>query len=368
MNKKIKKWESLYKKSKKDKISKWSIWVQIDEYPTIYRKSGFIGFKQRITKKVIKKGTNIGKSNEKTPLENAIFIADRYWDNHIKDNYVQNVDNINDTPLYIKPMLAKSYKKPINDNVIVQPKYNGIRCFSLLHLNDDRLLSRERNEFPCLTHIKDRISDIFGKYSPDGEIYHHDLTFQEIVRRTKKYREGLTESLKYYVYDIAVPDIPFKDRKDILDSLIPDNDPIIKKVSSYDVKSHEEILKYHNSFVKDGYEGVIIRYPDSYYMFNDRPTYLQKYKEFIDEEFVIVGFEKEEWDDNGIIKDLVMWICSTKEGETFNVRLKGSFDRRIELYKKAKDFLGKFLTVRYQETSENGTPIFGVGIEIRDYE
>jgi DNA ligase-1 len=265
-------------------------------------------------------------------------------------------------------MLAKPFKR-VNryKDMVVQPKYNGIRAVSFLHINDKRLISRERNEFESMKHISSVIPDMFVDKSPDGELYHHDITFQEIVRRVKKYRPGLSEEIQYWVYDLAIPDIVFAERYEILTDIIGEHETI-KVVPHFDVSSYEEFKHYHDKFVRDGYEGIILRNKNSEYKFNSRPSCLQKYKEFKDAEFRIVGFDKEEWDDSGTIRDLVVWICETDKGEQFNVRPKGSFEDRIKKYNNADEYIGKFITVRYQEESENGTPIFGVGLSIRDYE
>ena len=370
----IKTWKPLYKKAKNNKTSLWEIWVGVDtdDIPIIFRKSGFVGFKQRTNKKYVKKGTNIGKKNEKTPYENAVFIANNYYKSHIEDNWVDDIEKINDTPKYLKPMLAKTFSKKNQTyhDKIVQPKYNGIRAVSFRHINDTTLMSRERKIFDQVKHINEDTLSLFGMYSPDGELYNHDLTFQETIRRVKKYREGLTEEIEYWIYDLAVPDIVFEERSRIIDSLTPKDHNIIKKVPGYCISSYDDFKHYHDVFVKDGYEGIILRDRHSLYAFNDRPKCLQKYKEFIDDEYKIVDFTKEEWYDdiNGITRNLVIWICEIKTGERFTVRPKGSFLIREEMYKNADFYLKKPLTVRYQEKSENGTPIFGVGLSIRDYE
>jgi len=361
----------LYKKAKNNKTSKWCISVEIDknDIPVIIRKSGFIGYKERVNNRYIKKGTNIGRSNEKTPYENALFIAENFWKDHIKDNWIDDIDKIDEEPLYLKPMLAKTFKpEKCNDwsNIIVQPKYNGIRAISYLHRGDERLLSRECKEHVVMNHIKKEF-DIFNNLSPDGELYKHDLTFQEIVRRVKKYREGLTEEIEYWVYDLAIPDKTFSERYSMLKKIV-NNNSIIKLVPVYNVDSYEEFKKYHDQFVSEGFEGIIVRDKTSYYQFNDRPKCLQKYKEFFDNEFEVIGYKKEEWDDNGTIKNLVIWVCKTDNDETFDVRPKGSFLVREQQYNDVEQYMNKMLTVRYQEKSENGTPIFGVGIEFRDYE
>ena len=364
------KYQTLYKKSKNNKITQWSLSVDDSEdIPVILRESGFIGFKFRTNRRLIKKGTNVGKSNEKTPYENACAIADKYWKKHIEDNYVESLDDVELAPKFLKPMLAKTFTKLSADKfpVYVQPKYNGIRGCSFRHEGDKRVISRERKEFPAVSHIRNSL-DIFGELSPDGEIYHHDLTFQEIVRRTKKYRPGLTEELEYWVYDLAIPNVPFSKRKDLLKEIIPIDHPTIKAAPCYIAVNNDELQMYHDKFVKQGFEGLIIRIMNSLYSFNDRPSWLMKHKEFIDSEFPIVGFDVEEWDDNGVIRKLVLWVCQTEEGNTFTVRPKGSFMNRALQYERAKDYIGMDLTVRYQEKSEDGTPIFGVGLAVRDYE
>jgi len=366
----VKQWNKLYKKAKKNKVSEWSVWIEVDDnnVPIVVRESGFIDHKHRTTKKYVRKGVNIGKSNEKTPLENATAIAERFFVEHIEDNWVSDFNVLNDPPKYLKPMLAKPFKRISRyRNMVVQPKYNGIRAVSFLHIGDKRLISRERNEFEAMNHISTIIPDMFNTYSPDGELYHHDMTFQEIVRRVKKYRPGLSEEIQYWIFDLAIPNIPFIERYNMLTDTVGKHD-IIKIVPYFDVDSYDEFSHYHDKFVRDGYEGIILRNKNTEYRFNSRPSCLQKYKEFKDAEFRIVGYEKEEWDDNGIIRNLVVWVCKTEAGERFNVRPKGSFENRIIRYKKADKYIDKVITVRYQEESENGTPIFGVGLEIRNYE
>ena len=78
----------------------------------------------------------------------------------------------------------------------------------------------------------------------------------------------------------------------------------------------------------------------------------------------VAGFTEGE----GSEKGLVIWICKTKDGKPFNVRPRGTHEERAELFKKAKNYVGQKLTVRYQELSDDGIPRFPVGITFRDYE
>ena len=89
-----------------------------------------------------------------------------------------------------------------------------------------------------------------------------------------------------------------------------------------------------------------------------------KYKEFEDSEFTIVGATTAEGTEEGA----VMWICETESEAQFPCRMRGTFKSRIEMYENYTDYLGKSLTVRYQELGKDGVPRFPVGIAIRDYE
>jgi DNA ligase-1 len=57
-----------------------------------------------------------------------------------------------------------------------------------------------------------------------------------------------------------------------------------------------------------------------------------------------------------------------KKGQIFSVRPKGTREMRTEWFKDIKKLTGEKLTVRYQNLSEDGIPIFPVGICVRDYE
>jgi DNA ligase-1 len=50
------------------------------------------------------------------------------------------------------------------------------------------------------------------------------------------------------------------------------------------------------------------------------------------------------------------------------VRPKGTIEDRRDIFKKAQSYVGKKLTVKYQELTDDGIPRFPIGLAIRDYE
>lgn len=252
---------------------------------------------------------------------------------------------------------------------------HNCRGFQLKHLNDHNMLSRNRKIFGTVDHITDA-TQIFGKISPDGEIYTHGLDFQTIIsllkkkyKRGEKHVEG-TEDLQYWIYDLAIPDKTFLERKKILDSILPKSTDILKRVETIQVNSHAEIKKWHDKWVAEGYEGIMIRDKDAYYGFNSRDWTLMKYKEFFDEEFNIVGHEVEEYHQvlTDTYIDLVIWVCEGANGVLFNVKPRGSVEKRAYWLIHAESYYQSPLMTRFQEYSQDGVPKFGVGVGIRDFE
>ena len=50
----------------------------------------------------------------------------------------------------------------------------------------------------------------------------------------------------------------------------------------------------------------------------------------------------------------VIWECETPKGQTFRVRPRGTHEYRTELFQNGNDYIGKQLTVRYQELTDDG--------------
>jgi DNA ligase-1 len=119
----------------------------------------------------------------------------------------------------------------------------------------------------------------------------------------------------------------------------------------------------HAAYVAEGYEGIMLRNKAGLYK-NSRSADLQKYKCFESEEFEIINYKQGEGQEGGC----VIWVCKTSEGKTFNCRPRGTREDRIELFKNGDKYVGKKLTVRFQELTYYKVPRLPVGITFRDYE
>ena len=288
-------------------------------------------------------------------------------------------------------MLANKYKdrgeKYMELPFAVSRKLDGIRMITKNDGDNVVLLSRLGKEFNWMDGIRHQIKTTLDKLiwdiNLDGELYSHDLPFNVIsgIVRQKNKKSPIEDQLEYWIFDIADDTITYTERMNKLKVFEKEYNKLFKKgnlrFEYYDVvKDHSNIQELHDKYVEEGFEGLMTRNLDSKYIFKHRSNDLLKYKNFEDEEFEIVNFKIGKGTEQGAI------IFACKIGEhVFDVRPRGSIEKRVEDAKRGKEFIGKQLTVRYQKDSrdlENTLPRFPVGIcvsnvkiiggDVRDYE
>ena len=123
-----------------------------------------------------------------------------------------------------------------------------------------------------------------------------------------------------------------------------------------------EFRQLFAEFVEVGYEGIMLRNAAGVYRANYRSNDLQKYKEFLEDEYRIIDFTQGEGRDAGA----VIWVCETADGKEFSVRPRGTMEQRRDWFNDGASYIGKNLTVVYQELTEEGKPRFPVAKAVRD--
>ena len=329
---------------------------------------------------------------KRTVLEQAIQEASRKWTNKKeKELYVEDkkqLPNKNISKTIFRPMLAKTFDPKLYKSksrsfkiefpAYVQVKLDGLRCVSYLHKGKVIIESRTGKKFENFNTLKNQLKKIFdiigGNVYLDGELYSDEVEFEVLSGLIRLTEDKVTpkqlkqiDLISYHLFDICFlsnQDLPYEVRKQKLSELLSmKNLSLIKKVDSIEVNNVEEIDTLHDQFVKDGFEGLMVRSKDGPYEINKRSKYLQKYKKFMEDEFIIVGFHEGKGDEKG----LVIWECKTKDGKVFSIRPKGTAEERRKYYDNANNYIGKKLTVIFQEYGESGIPRFPVGKGIREH-
>jgi len=161
--------------------------------------------------------------------------------------------------------------------VVVEPKYDGTRL--QIHWTKDkadfftRNLENVTHMFPDL--IKALSKEVKAKEVIfDGEAIGFDpktgrfLPFQETIKRKRKYEIGSKAKeipLKYFAFDILFKDgrdlinLPFNQRREILEKTILKNSKIFKISPQIVTKSPQELKEFHKIQIKNGLEGVVAK-------------------------------------------------------------------------------------------------------------
>lgn len=264
-----------------------------------------------------------------------------------------------------RPMLATGYNKAgVKFPCLVQSKLDGCRAICLIGKDEEvHILSRGGKEYnvPHLREWAERHRDLLPL---DGEIYNHkELTFQQICSAVKCY-SPLTDKLQYVVYDKPVLDMSNRNRWAELLTDLENADEPIKLCQTVVVHSFEEIERWHDYFVQQGYEGAIIRNMDAKYT-SGYSGNLMKLKKFDTTEFVVADVIEAEGRDKGT----ALFILNAQGGNRFHARPTGSKALRAAYLKDRESLIGKPCTIRHFGYTDGGViPRFPVALGIRDYE
>jgi len=355
--------ETIYKIDNKNKKRQWRVWI---EKNNIYTEHGVVDGK------LIK-----SKPTEVKDEETAIKKATKMWnDKQNKELYSIDVSKETKSDIF-RPMLAKSFDKDKHNKYpyMCQPKLDGVRCVASKVDGNIILETRTGKKIEVLEHIKSMLNkiDFPENIKLDGELgsfgLNPELTFQQatgiIKRKTPDPLQKYVEYHLYDLYDEENKDTKFVERWEILNSLIPDNLSHIKLCDMKMVYDLNELEETHKTYVEEGYEGLIIRSQYGKYEPDHRSSSLLKLKSFKDDEFEIVGFKEGKGND----KNTIIFTCKIKNSsKTFEVRPRGTRDERTKMFDNGNSYIGKKITVKYFELTDEGIPRFPVGVVVRDYE
>ena len=364
MNNTHTKLETLYHKSKTDAIVQWDIWTEGADIVTEY---GQIGGKMQTARKTATP-KNVGRANATTAEEQAILEATAMHKKRLDGKYSLTIEDAKKEVFL--PMLAASFDKrkdKVTYPVDVQPKLDGVRCLAYWDGDSIKLMSRGGKQWECCDHIIEALNRIGMPKGMvlDGELYIHGSTFQDITKLVKKLRPESVD-VEFHVYDVPRVDGDVGDwseRFEMLDMLRESfqDEYCLQIVPTWTAHNEEDVYKLQSEYLEDGYEGAIVRESDGEYKFGYRSNKLLKVKNFMDEEYEIVGYTT----GVGRFDGCIVWICETEKGDDFKVVPQGTMEERQEAYQNAAVYIGDMLKVKYFELTDDGIPRFPVGLGIR---
>lgn len=362
----------------KGKVRYIHIWTEkVDDKYLIHRESGLLTGKKVVAPDIeILKGKVKRTIDEQCELEfNSNFK--KYLDKGYKDVSDLKLSELTnakcneilgttktDANGALKPMLCKvldkTNKKLTDKKWYGSYKHDGVRM--LLFLRDGEVHTSSRGggdyDIPATyirqdPYIVQLLTENEGLIL-DGELYRHGWNLQKISGLARK--ETLEEDHKqlcYHCYDIVDESSTFKQRVERLNKFkqnCPENSKLII-IEQRLISGLDSIMEMHNEAVANGYEGLVIKDPDKEYKCGARDNRALKVKEFVDDEFKILGLVE------GLRDEDMCFLMEMPDGTQFKAKPIG--DRALKQYyrENINDIVGKMGTVKYFGMTNTEHPV-----------
>jgi ATP-dependent DNA ligase len=282
--------------------------------------------------------------------------------------------------LIINPQLCRTYNnEPIEKEHYLEPKFDGLR--GLVAVDDMKqavAYSRNGKPFWNIDHILTELQKLEWKnYILDGEFYSVDWNqSMSILKRQSDHPDKL--NIRYHVWDVlAIPEWqngrslrPLRTRRTILEKGFPGLE-FIKVVDPILVNNQQEIQEGYVKLLEMGYEGGILKDPDSQYVLGARSKGWLKLKPWTDADLQVVGAVEGMGKHVGRLGALQLSGTAEWKNKSYTVLTEvGTGFNDVEreslwALHKADKLLGTIIEIKFQDITAEGACRFPVFNRIR---
>lgn len=277
----------------------------------------------------------------------------------------------------IKPMLAKQADKVTNKKIfdkewIASRKLDGVRCLMYYKDGEVHTASRGGEHYDYSTeHIRTNPSlvSLFERNPNiilDGELFRRFKSLQQISGAARMEKNAYEcDWLQYWIYDCYIPEVKASNRIKKLEEIAKDYSiPIYHSPKEDELNTSIFILEHikvsgwdniealHDTYVSDGFEGVVIRNPDKLYKPGGRTNDMIKVKKYKSEDFKVIGYKL------GLRgSEDMTFTCELKDGRTFEAMPVGDRATKEEYVENFEDkYKGHKAECTYFNYSDEGIP------------
>ena len=246
------------------------------------------------------------------------------------------------------------------EGVFVEPKLDGIRCFSIVKDSTVQMFARSGK---LITNFEKTIAPELLKMGDgcyDGELMGED--FISLMRQAYR-KEDVNVSGTYLALFDFVPLSEWESRKsyltcedrfEVLLDKLADNDidlRILTPVERANVECNYLVIKgFHDYYVTQGYEGAMIKQPDAPYKFG-RGYEVMKLKAFHDVDLPVQALLEGTGKHAGKLGSVVV----NYQGVEVQVGSGFSDELRERIWASPDRFIDRVIEVRYQEVTPDGS-------------
>lgn len=298
-------------------------------------------------------------------------------------------------------MLAKTFDNENNklfkktNYYLGQWKINGLRCSvravkcqDLFQPYKLRFISREGEEWTSLHHLEQELLEIIPTWMLnqmcyedlvlDGEVYIPGFTVNQINHAVKDPKCPENKLVQYWCYDIAVEGMSAESRyiflKDnfqyFVSHIVTREQHMYNKqkfviLPTQIIDCENRAIALRDRFIDEGFEGLIMRNPDSEYQFGKRNLAMIKYKKATDGIFEILDIYPE-----GTKRaDVPLFKCKNDINDaTFECHIGGPLAYQKQFLDNRDIYIGRKLSVEYGERSGvNQLPFHIKTVRFYDY-
>ena len=244
------------------------------------------------------------------------------------------------------------------EEVAVEPKLDGIRCFAIVENGEASLYARSGKLISNFDSTIGAELSALPEGCYDGEIMGEDFIalMRQAYRKDNVITEGTYLSLFDYIpmseWKTRETAATCKERYQSLCAFVSESTAsYLQVVPRYTVPAeYSEIKKLHDEFVAQGYEGAMVKDLEAPYKFGRGPE-VMKLKAFHDVDLKIEKLLEGTGRHEGKLGSVVVNF----NGVEVQVGSGFSDDLRESVWSDPQSFLGRMIEVRYQEVTPDGS-------------
>jgi len=298
----------------------------------------------------------------------------------LSEKTVNNVAKKNYFQKYLIPVFScqlaqdsESHKKKMIRKKRIEVKLDGVRAILIIYpIGNIDIFSRNGKELNNFEHIKDEIKELinFSEIKKpivlDGEII--SKNFQELMKQIHRKDSVQNDDAKLFLFDF----LPLENfKKGVYECKYTERIVTLKKIfdkyfqKSINIKlltprlidldtnkGKEEFYNFNRDSLLNGYEGIMIKDPDSFYECKRSTTWL-KSKPFIEVSLQVKDYEEGSGRNKGKLGALIAEGEDEKKFFRLNIGSGFTDEQRDKFWKKKEQLIGKIVEVRADSISRS---------------